>query len=109
MTMAKDSGYYVYEDTKFVWQKTDALHDYFLGKLFCGDYTIESNGKNEWCRLPGSRFPVGKLQEYFNNTAIGNARTSRPTSPSDYGIIDDLFKNLVFNAATKEWEDKYKR
>ena len=109
LALAQVVGYYVGVGEKLLWQRTDALHDYFLGKLFCGDYTIESEGKHDWCHLAGSRFPLSKLQEYFGSKAIGRTRASRTSSPADYGIIDDLFKNLLFNPATKEWEDKYNR
>ena len=107
LNRAAEADLYAVKEGVWVWQKTDALHDYFLGKLMCGDRTIEAEGKHEWYRLPGSRLPTSKLKEYFCNNKIGATRNTRSTSPADYGIIDALFKNLKYDTATKAWVDKY--
>ena len=106
ITKAVEAQLYHEEGGKLIWQNTQVLHDYFLGKLFCGDYTLQHDeGTYEWCSLPGSRLPVANLRAFFGAGAIGQARNKRPNLP-DHAIIDKLFKGLQFNPTTKEWEER---
>ena len=101
----------LYEETtgRLVWKETQVLHDYFLGKLFCGDCVIEHSGRYDWNKIPRSKLPVAQLCALIDGKDIGRQRSSRETAPDGYEKIDNLFKNLAFNAATKTWEDKYNR
>ena len=89
------------ENNTYKWKKSKALLAYMCGRLYCDDRVIsygtqyergrEKNGKPK-------RLPNAELKKLFNVTTKegigGDRRNNFKNPPTDYGKIDEIFKEV---------------
>lgn len=98
---AEENGYIQNNGDCLLWVKLDsnALFDYFLGRLFCGDYSEFFDNENRfvWCKGEGGKMPCKDINKIFGIKNAGQYRRKRvndseaPPPPDSFEDIDALF------------------
>ena len=73
---------------KYKWHKPYNLLAYMCGRLYCGDRVIDIDLKKGYRQMPRTA-----VKELFSGIDVANNRYSMKEPPTDYWIIDDLFKD----------------
>lgn len=77
---------------KYKWHKPYNLLAYMCGRLYCGDRVIDIDGTEE-LKKGYRQMPRTAVKELFSGIDVANNRYSMKEPPTDYWIIDDLFKD----------------
>lgn len=77
---------------KYKWHKPYNLLAYMCGRLYCGDRVIDIDDTEE-LKKGHRQMPRTAVKELFSGIDVANNRYSMKEPPTDYWIIDDLFKD----------------
>lgn len=86
------------DDGHLLWMLgSNTLLAYFLGRLFCGDYSRFSQRKGCCLWLTGDGvFPAADLQALFRINSLKDLRRKRKNlmSPENFQLVDNLFARI---------------